>query len=116
MKYLDYAHTKYQTFLKGHGGAAKGDYTGSCSWFAQIRGEILGIAAFADAPEAWQAMVSEYNSLRGQAIVAMEPINAVCARGGGTISAETDQQILAVFDNAQNRMYQMLQQAKAMTK
>ncbi len=116
MKYLDYAHTKYQAFLKGHGGAAKGDYVGSCAWFNQIRGEVLGIVSFTDAPEAWQTMVSEYNSLREQAIVAMEPINAVCARGGGTISAETDQQIISFFDHAQNRMYQMLQQAKAMIK
>ncbi len=116
IKYLDYAHLKYQLYLQGHGGVSKGDYIGSCVWFNQIRGEILGVVAFTNAPPEWQAMVNEYNSLREQAIIAIEPVNAVCARGGGTISAEADHQILALFDHAQNRMYQMLQQAKAMIK
>ena len=116
MKYLDYAHAKYQALLAGHGSIAKGEHVGSCVWFDQIRGEILGIVAFSAAPEQWQAMVSEYNSLRTQAIIVIEPINKVCKAGGGTIPTETDQKIIALYDMAQNRMYQMLQQAKSMTK
>jgi hypothetical protein len=113
-KYLDYAHAKYQKLLQFVGGASKGDYIGSCTLFEQYRGEMLGIVAFTNAPEAWKAMVDEYNSLRTQAIVVIEPINQICHSGGGTLSEEIDRQINSLLDHAQNRMYEMLKQAKSM--
>ena len=116
MKYLDYAHSAYQGITGAVGYASDGRHVGNCEWFFRARNTVLGIVAFNNAPEPWQEMVTEYNSLRAQAITTIDPINKVCRGGGGTISDETDKQILAVFDNAQNRMYQMLQQAKAMTK
>jgi hypothetical protein len=114
MKYLDYAHAKYQKILQFVGGASKGDYVGSCTLFDQYRGELLGIVAFTNAPEAWKTMVDEYNSLRTQAIVVIDPIDRVCRGGGGKISEETDRQINGLLDHAQNRMYEMLEQARTM--
>jgi hypothetical protein len=115
MKYLDYAKQKYAT-LKGFvGGAAKGDYVGSCNLFIQFRGELLGIVAFSGAPEQWQAIVDEYHDFRTQAITVIDPIEQICLTGGGSVDAETDRRILDLLDRAQNRMYQMLQQAKTMT-
>jgi hypothetical protein len=35
--------------------------------------------------------------------------------GGGVVSDAVDRQIVDFFDMAQNRMYEMLQQARAMT-
>ena len=116
MKYLDYAHGVYQNLTYGIGLASNGRNTGDCSEFVRDRNFALGIVAFSDAPEPWQAMVVEYNSLRSQVITIIDPIDRICRSGGGTLSAETDKQILTLIDNAQNRMYQMLQQAKAMTK
>ena len=114
MKYLDYAKQKYD-LLKGFvGGAAKGDYVGGCNMFIQFRGELLGIAAFSDVPEQWRVMVDEYHSFRTQAITVIDPIYQICLNGG-TVDEETDRKIIDLLDRAQNRMYEMLQQAKAMT-
>ena len=96
-------------------GAVKGDYAARCSWPYQARGDLLGIVAFSGAPEQWHSMVNEYHSLRGQAIRIIEPVHAVCQAGGGVVSGEVAQQIIDFFDMAQNRMYEMLQQAQAMT-
>lgn len=115
MKYLDYAKQKYST-LKGFvGGAAKGDYVGSCNMFIQFRGELLGIVAFSGAPEQWQAMVDEYHNFRTQAIIVIDPIDKLCLGGGGTVDEETGRRIIDLLDRAQNRMYEMLKQAKSMT-
>lgn len=112
MQYLDYAHSKYQQMTFIIGAATK--QTGSCRAFNQIYGEILGVVAFTGAPEAWQAMVEEYNALRTQVIITIEPVNRVCQAGGGTVDEETDRQMLDFLDRAQNRMYEMLQQAQSM--
>ncbi len=114
MKYLEFAHKKYQDVLKYVGGAAKGDYVGNCRYFGQFHDDMLGIVAFTNVPDQWKAMVDEYHALRTEAIIATDPINQICHSGGGTVSDETDRHATSVLDRAQNRMYEMLQQAKAM--
>jgi hypothetical protein len=113
-QYLDYAHVKYQVFLAEFGSVAKGDHSGSCLWFFQRRNELLGIVTFTGAPEPWTAMVEEYNSFRTQTLTVIEPLNALCGGGGGAIPEGLDRQITDLFDRAQNRMYEMLKQAKTM--
>jgi hypothetical protein len=113
-QYLDYAHVKYQAFLAEFGSVAKGDHAGSCNWFFQRRNELLGIVALTGAPEPWTAMVEEYNSFRTQTLAVIEPLNALCGGGGGAIPEGLDRQITDLFDRAQNRMYEMLNQAKTM--
>jgi hypothetical protein len=112
MTYLDYAHSKYQRLTTMIGSATR--RTGSCSAFNQLYGEILGVVAFSGAPEQWQALVEEYNALRTQVIITIEPVNRVCQGGGGVVDEETDRLMLDFVDRAQNRMYEMLQQAQAM--
>jgi hypothetical protein len=114
MKYLDYAHLRYQQLAGMIGLATR--KTGSCREFAEFYNGILGIVAFADAPEPWTAMVEEYNTFRAQALSVVEPVNQVCKAGGGSVDDETDRKMLALLDRAQNRMYEMLQQAKTMTR
>lgn len=115
MQYLEFAHEKYQRMLEYVGGAIKGDYVGSCNMFIMKRDELMAIAAFTDVPEQWKAMVDEYHSLRTQAFVATDPIHQLCKGRGGTISEETARTFTSLLDRAQNRMYEMLQQAQAMT-
>lgn len=113
MKYLDYAHLKYQMATALVGGATH--QSGNCRQANQLYNEMLAIALFTGAPEPWQTMVEEYNTLRTQAFITYDPVHKVCQAGGGTIDEETGRRMIDFFDRAQNRMYEMLQQAKAMT-
>ncbi len=109
MKYLDYAHQAYGVSV-----STDTRRPNDCINFYRLRNNILGVVAFENAPEPWQAMVAEYNSLRTQVLIGIDPIYKICQGGGGTLPLETAKQINATCDNAQNRMYQMLQQAKTM--
>jgi hypothetical protein len=60
-------------------------------------------------------MVDEYHNFRTQAITVIDPIYKLCLGGGGTVDAETDRRIIDLLNRAQNRMYEMLKQAKSMT-
>lgn len=113
MQYLEYAHGKYQLMTKMVGAATR--QPGSCLVFNQYRNEIMAIPNFTGAPEPWTAMVAEYNDLRTQAFITVEPIQALCQGGGGTLAEGEDRKIIDFFDRAQNRMYEMLQQAKTLT-
>jgi hypothetical protein len=115
MQYLDYAHKRYQMMLEYVGGAFKGDYIGSCNLFNIRRNDLMSIVAFTNVPEEWRAMVDDYHSLRTQAFIVTDPIHQLCQGGGGTVSEETARAISDLLDRAQNRMYEMLQQARAMT-
>ncbi len=114
VKYLDQAHLRYQQ-LSGMIGLATRQ-TGSCQIFFEYYNGVLGLVAFKDAPEPWTAMVTEYNNFRTQVLVVIDPVNQVCKGGGGSVDSDTDRKMLSVLDQAQSRMYQLLQQAKAMTK
>jgi hypothetical protein len=110
IKYLEYAHQAFRISIPTDG--ARGD----CGNMNRIRNNMLSVAAFENAPEPWQAMVAEYNGWRTKVLAGVDPVYKVCQGGGGTLPLETAQQINALSDKAQNRMYEMLQQAKAMIK
>jgi hypothetical protein len=113
MKYLDSAHLRYQQLTGMIGLATR--QTGSCREFIEFYNGVLGLVAFTGAPEPWTSMVEEYNAFRTQVLIGIEPVNQVCKGGGGHVDEETARKMLALLDRAQNRMYEMLQQAKAMT-
>lgn len=101
--------------LEYMGGAFKGDYRGTCNMFNIRRNDLMSIVAFTNVPEQWKAMVDEYHDLRTQAFVVTDPIHQLCQGGGGAISEETARAISSLLDRAQNRMYEMLQQAASLT-
>ena len=110
--YLNRAHTSFQTFLSGFGNLVAHGITGSCQWYNQVRNDWLGMIGFSDVPEAWQSPYSEYRSLINGAFQVTEPIHSICQAGGGSIDDATDRQIIDFFDAGQNRLYQMIQEAK----
>ncbi len=114
IKYLDQAHLRYQQ-LSGMIGLATRQ-SGSCREFNEYYNGVLGLVEFKDAPEPWAAMVTEYNNFRTQVLVVIDPVTQVCKGRGGSLDSDTVRKMLSLLDQAQSRMYQMLQQAKAMTK
>lgn len=112
---LDNGHAAFIKFLAYHGKVSSGNISiGSCYKFFNIRDEWKNLLVLSDVPEAWAALYTEYSALRNQVFVVTDPINQICGAGRGTLSAETDQQILNFLDSAQNRLYQLSQQAQAM--
>ncbi len=61
-------------------------------------------------------MVTEYNNFRTQVLVVIDPVTQVCKGEGGSVDSDAVRKMLTLLDQAQNRMYQILQQAKEMTK
>lgn len=112
---LDKGHAYFIKFLQYHGKVSSGNIAiGSCYKFFNIRSEWASLSLFTAVPEAWAPLYTEYQAIREQVFVVTDPISQICGAGRGSISAETDQQILSFLDNAQNRFYELGQQARAM--
>jgi len=105
-------HFDFQMFGAHVGFATRG--MGECRVAFYYWDIVVHAPAYANVPEAWLSLTSEYIALMDRAVEIMRPIIHVCQAGGGTIDEETDRQILTFFDQAQNRLYQMTQEAAAM--
>lgn len=112
---LDKAHAYFIKYLSYHGKVSSGNISvGSCYKFFNIRSEWASLFVFSDVPEAWAPLHTEYRALRDQVFVVTDPINQICGAGRGSIGPETDRQILDFLDSAQNRLYEIGQQARAL--
>jgi len=87
---------------------------GTCNWVYQHYGSVVATPGFADVPEMWLGLYSEYISWLDRAIEALAPLYNLCRSGGGTMAEESVRQISGFIDEAQNRLYQLWQEANAM--
>jgi hypothetical protein len=110
---LDRVHKSFQNMTAVVGVAATSG-TGSCHSFRLFSADWTSAYGFVNVPEAWYPLYAEYRVLLQQAFTLTEPIRAICAAGGGTVSPEAIDAMNAFFDPAQNRMYALLTQARAM--
>jgi hypothetical protein len=112
---IDNAHAYFIKYLEYHGKVSSGNISvGSCFKFYNIRSDWTSLLVFSDVPEAWAPLHTEYRALRDQVFIVTDPINQICGGGRGSISPETDRQILDFLDRGQNRLYEIGQQARAM--
>ena len=95
------------------GPAVKGDHVGNCLLFNGSREKWVNAPNFFGMSEPWLSMHNEYRSLLAGAVEVTVPIHNICGQGGGNVSPEDDVKIVNYLDMAQNRMYQLIQQAKA---
>lgn len=86
---------------------------GSCLEFNAYRERWINSPNYFGMSEPWLSLHSEYRSLLAGAVAVTVPIHNVCGEGGGDVSPEDDVKIVNYLDMAQNRMYQLLLQAKA---
>ncbi len=107
-------HQAFQSWLSYHGIIVSSGRVGRCDAFRRMHDPWQNLHGFENVPDIWYDLYYEYRVLLQQAWSLTEPINAVCAVGGGHVDEATDQAILDFFDYAQNRAYQMISEAQAL--
>ncbi len=110
---LGVIHRSFQGALESIGHVIKGEHTGSCLQFNGYRDAWLNAPTYFGMDEPWITIQNNYVETIYSAIQATEPIHTLCMGGGGVLGEEQDQQIVQGLDAAQNRMYQLILQAKA---
>lgn len=93
-------------FLGFFGSIVKGK-VGNCGFYWRYYTTWEELYAFTDVPADWRVLYVEYRSLLADLRTVSAPITEVCSAGGGTISDETDAQILAFAENARFRGEQL---------
>ena len=102
-----------QGALASIGKVIKGEHSGSCVQFNAYRETWLNAPTYFGMGEPWVTIQNDYIAAVNSALQAAEPIHTVCMGGGGFLTEEQEKQIIGGLDAAQNRMYQLLTQAKA---
>ena len=89
--------------------------TGDCSYFRGLWIDtVVGQVAFTEVPSDWYGVYYEYRVIVNDIVLAVQPLQQICDSGGGTITAEQDQAIIAVLENATARAADLNRRVQAM--
>lgn len=89
--------------------------TGDCGYFRGIWIDtVVGQVAFTDVPAEWYGVYYEYRVIVNDIVMAVRPLQQICDSGGGTITAEQDQAIIAALENATARAADLNRRVQAM--
>jgi hypothetical protein len=95
-------------------GVAATTGTGSCHSYTLLSAVWTSVHGFSNIPDSWYALYYEYRVLLQRAYELTEPVRTVCSRGGGSVSEDADRAMVEFFDPAQNRLYAILKEARAL--
>lgn len=89
--------------------------TGDCGRFRALWIDtVVGQVAFTEVPADWYGVYYEYRVIVNDIVLAVQPLQPICDSGGGTITPEQDQALIAGLESATARATDLNRRVQSM--